>query len=154
LKEKDLFPDYQPKRTPDTVYDYLRKPDSKVFIVLSEISHPSINNLKRIIDLFKKYKIEAQEKPGEYRPSNIVLGADPDQYYPSEEEILASELGKMIKSTLETYSKQKIEEVKQREGITSQTLEFNEIYYRHVDVMGSGRFFYAERKNQEVKLLL
>ncbi len=154
MREKDLFPDYQPKRTPDTVYDYLRKPDSKVFIVLNKISHPSLDNLKMIIDLFKKYKIEAQEKPGEYRPSNIVLGADPDQYYPSEEEILTSELGKMIKFTLETNSKQKIEDVKQREGITSQTLDFNEIYYRHVDVMGSGRFFYAERKNQEVKLLL
>ena len=82
------------------------------------------------------------------------MGADPDQYYPSEEEILTSELGKIIKSILDTNSKQKIEEVKQREGITSQTLKFNEIYYRHVDVMGSGRFFFAEKINQEVKLLL
>jgi len=154
LKEKDIFPDYQPKITPDTINDYLRKPDSKVFIVLSKISHPSLSDLKRILDMFKKYQIEAQENPGKIQPNNIALGADPDQYYPSEEEILTSELGKIIKSILETNSKQKIEEVKQREGITSQTLKFNEIYYRHVDVMGSGRFFYAEKKNQEVKLLL
>jgi len=154
LKEKDIFPDYQPKRTPDTVYDYLRKPDSKVFIVLSKISHPSLSDLKRILDIFNKYQIEAHENPGKIQPSNIVLGADPDQYYPSEEEILTSELGKIIKSILDTNSKQKIEEVKQREGIISQTLKFNEIYYRHVDVMGSGRFFFAEKINQEVKLLL
>ena len=33
------------------------------------------------------------------------MGADPDQYYPSEEEILVSELGKIIKNIIDSNSK-------------------------------------------------
>jgi len=149
MNGRDLFPDYQPKRSPDTVYDYLRKPDSKVFKILSEIDPPTLKNLKHILSYFNKFKIEAEQNPGGIQQGNVALGADLDQYYPSEEEILVSELGKSIKIIIESSSKQQCEDLKETEGISSQTLIFNEIIYRHVDVMGSGRFFYAEKKQQE-----
>ncbi len=50
MNEKDLFPDYQPKRIPDTVYDYLKIPDSFVFKILDEIGNPSLEKLKKILD--------------------------------------------------------------------------------------------------------
>ena len=149
MNERDQFPDYQPKRSPDTVHDYLRKPDSKVFKILSEIDPPTLKNLKHILSYFNKFKIEAEQNPGGIQQGNVALGADLDQYYPSEEEILVSELGKSIKIIIESSSKQQCEDLKEKEGISSQTLIFNEIIYRHVDVMGSGRFFYAEKKQQE-----
>jgi len=149
MNGRDQFPDYQPKKSPDTVYDYLRKPDSKVFKILSDINPPSLINLKIILSYFSKYKIEAEKNPGGFQNGNVAIGADLDQYYPSEEEILVSELGKSIKAIIKSTSKQEREDLKKEEGISSQTIIFNEISYRHVDVMGSGRFFYAEKKERE-----
>ncbi|MFX1304620.1 MAG: hypothetical protein ACFFBV_09760 [Promethearchaeota archaeon] len=152
MNNKDLFPDYEPKTTPDLVHDYLKKPDSFVFKILEEIGQASLDKLKSILDYFIKYKIAAEKNPGDYQEGNIAIGADPDQYYPSEEEILVSELGKMIKNIIDSNSKKNINETKKKEGIGSQTLVFNEIYFRHVDVMGSGRFFYAEKKEPKIEL--
>ncbi len=154
MNGRDLFPDYQPKTSPDTVHDYLRVPDSKVFKILNDINPPSLKNLKDILGYFNKYKIEAEKKPGSFKSGNIALGADLDQYYPSEEEILVSELGKSIIVIIESNSTQEIEDLKKEEGISSQTLKFKEIRYRHVDAMGSGRFFYAEKNEQEIIISL
>jgi len=152
LNEKDLFPDYEPKVTPDTIRDYLRKPESIVFEILGEIGQPSLKKLKKILNYFKKYKKAATKNPGGYQRGNVAIGADLEQYYPSEEEILASELGKMIQSIIDSNSKKEIENIKKEDGISSQILTYNEIYFRHVDVMGSGRFFYAEKKETEIEL--
>ena len=141
-----MFPDYEPKVTPDTVHDYLRKPESIVFEILGEIGQPTLEKLKNILNYFKKCKKAALKNPGGYQRGNVAIGADPEQYYPSEEEILASELGKMIQGIIDSNSKIEIENIKKEDGINSQTLTYNEIYFRHVDVMGSGRFFYAEKK--------
>ena len=92
MNEKELFPDYDPKTTTDTVYDYLRDQDSKVFEILKEIGQPSLENLVVIVNYFIKYKCKAKNNPGGYQEGNIAIGSDPDQYYPSEEEILTSEL--------------------------------------------------------------
>jgi len=154
LNEKDLFLDYEPKTTPDTIHHYLRKPDSFIFKILGEIGQPSIENLKLILDYFNKYKATVEINPGRYRDGNIVLGSNQDQYYPSEEEILVSELGKMIKDIMTSNSQKKINTLKIKEGILSQTVVFNEIFFRHVDVMGSGRFFYAEKKHPEIEIRL
>ncbi len=154
MKDKEIFPDYQPKVTPDTIQDYIRNLDSKIFKIISEIGEPSLEKLKEILRSLKIYKIEAEKNPGDSQPGNITLGADLNQYFPSEEEIIVSELGLMIKSIIEITSKQKIEEFKKTEGISSQKIVFNEIIYRHVDVMGSGRFFYAEKDNKEIELSL
>lgn len=152
MNEKELFSDYEPKTTPDTVHDYLRNPNSFVFEILEEIGQLSLEKLKIIIDYFIKYKTKAEQNPGGYQEGNIAIGADPDQYYPSEEEILVSELSKMIKIIIDSNSKKLIDKIKKKDGIISQTLKFNEVNFRHVDVMGSGRFFYAEKKKSEIKL--
>ena len=154
MKEKDLFPDYEPKITPDTIEDYLRNPESEVFKILGEIGKAKLENLKQILTLFKKYQKKAKKNPGRFQDGRIGLGANLKQYTPSEEELIVSELGKMIKNIIEVYSEKEINEYKKGEKIKSQIIEFNEIYFRHVDVMGSGRYFYAEKKEQNIKFSL
>ena len=78
MNEKDLFPDYEPKVTPDTVHDYLRKPGSIVFEILAEIGQPSLEKLKKILNYFKKYKKTAMKNPGGYQKGNVAIGADLD----------------------------------------------------------------------------
>lgn len=153
MNEKNTFPDYQPKINPDTLEDYLRKP-SNVYKILEEIGEPSINNLKAIITYFLKHKNAAENNPGGTRKGNVAIGADVDQYYPSEDDLLVSELGKLILQVTESYSKQQMKTLKLKHQIKSQQFSFHEITFRHVDVMGSGRFFYAEKATIETKIKL
>ncbi|MHA1106849.1 MAG: hypothetical protein ACTSPN_14220, partial [Promethearchaeota archaeon] len=95
MNKKNLFPDYEPKITPDTIEDYLRGA-SKVYEILAEVGESSPGNLKKIVKYFKIYVKKAIKSPGGSRKGNIAVGADFNQYYPSEEELIASELGKII----------------------------------------------------------
>jgi len=148
-----MFPDYQPKISPDTLEDYLRKP-SNVYKILGEIGEPSINNLKTIITLFIKHKGAAENNPGGIKKGNVAIGADVDQYYPSEDELLVSELGTLISRVTESYSKQQLKMLKLKHQIKTHQFTYYEITFRHVDVMGSGRFFYAEKATIETKIEL
>jgi len=132
MNEKNMFPDYQPKISPDTLEDYLRKP-SNVYKILGNA---------------------AENNPGGTRKGNVAIGADVDQYYPSEDELLVSELGKLIIQVTEIYSKQQMRTLKLKHQIKSQPINYHEITFRHVDVMGSGRFFYAEKATIETKIEL
>ncbi|MBY9019807.1 MAG: hypothetical protein KGD67_02035 [Candidatus Lokiarchaeota archaeon] len=148
MNEKNMFPDYQPKITPDTIEDYQRTP-SNVYKLIEEIGEPDINNLNTIIIHFLKYKKAAENNPGGTQKGNVALGADKDQYFPSEEELLVSELGKLISQVIESYSKQQMRTLKLKHQIEPQRFSYHEIIFRHVDVMGSGRFFYAEKAQKE-----
>lgn len=54
----------------------------------------------------------------------------------------------MLKNIVESNPKRELEITKLTEGIKPQEIEFNEIIFRHVDVMGSGRYFYADKKEK------
>jgi len=149
MNEKKIFPDYEPKLSPDTIEDYLRRP-SKVYEILGELGEPHISKLNKILDLFNNYQKKVKNNAGRYEKGNVAIGADLDQYYPSEEELLVSELGKMILQLSESYSKQQMKILKLKHKIKSQQIRFFEISFRHVDVMGSGRFFYAEKATMDM----
>ncbi|MBY8978923.1 MAG: hypothetical protein KGD72_00900 [Candidatus Lokiarchaeota archaeon] len=153
MNEKNMFPDYQPKINPDSLEDYLKKP-SEVYKILEEIGEPNINNLKTIVTNFLKHKNAAKNNPGSAQKGNVAIGADEDQYFPSEDELLVSELGKLILRVTGSYSKQQMKILKLKHQIKSQRLSYPEITFRHVDVMGSGRFFYAEKATLETKIEL
>jgi hypothetical protein len=148
MDEKKIFPNYEPKITPDTIDDYLRRPN-KVQDILAEMGEPSISNLNNILMNFNKYQKKAKTNIGKMEKGNVAIGADPDQYYPSDEELIVSELGKMIVQLIESYTKQQLKTLKLRYNIPAQSIQFFKITFRHVDVMGSGRFFYADKAAKE-----
>jgi hypothetical protein len=71
MSEKNSFPDYEPKTTPDTIEEYLRGL-SKVYDILAEVGESSSGNLKRILKYFKKYIKKAIKNPGGSRKGNIA----------------------------------------------------------------------------------
>ncbi|MEA2070162.1 MAG: hypothetical protein U9O98_02635 [Asgard group archaeon] len=148
---EEMFPNYEPKDTPDTIYNYPKTP-KEVISILTEIGKPSLDTLQTILTQFKKYHKKAGKHPGEYIRGNIALGAGEKEYVPSKEALLASELGKMIKNILQQHSKREIKRWRKKMNIPPQELLFTEILFTHVDVMGSGRFFYAEKKSEQTKL--
>ncbi|GAG91551.1 unnamed protein product [marine sediment metagenome] len=78
MDKKKRFPDYEPKITPDTIEDYLRRP-SKVYEILGEIGDPDISKLNNILAIFNKYEIKAKKSVGKFEKGNITIGADEDQ---------------------------------------------------------------------------
>ena len=150
MDDKNIFKDYTPKKTPDTLEDYLKKPNR--YDILGEIGEPKIGDINNILAKFNEYKKKAKKKVGKYEEGNIAIGADQFQYYPSEEELIVSELGKIIEQLIESYSKQQLKTLKLRYGIKTQQIRFFDISFRHVDVMGSGRFFYADKAATETTI--
>ena len=148
-----MFPDYEPKRTPDTFRDMIGI-DNMVAKHLEEISEPTLEKLKTILDLFNKYKPEAEKNPGHYQEGNPILGAPEEEYIPSEEAILVSELGKLIRFIHEWTSMGALKNYLQKHEIPEQKVVYTEIYFCHMDVMGSGRFIYAGKVEPEISLEL
>ena len=153
MNEKEIFPDYVPKQAPDTVEDYLRGP-SKVYEILSKTPKPELKNLGDLIEILEQYKKKVLDHPGSTRDGYVAIGADPDQYYPSDEELIVSEIGKRIQNIIKNTSENELTEYLKTIDLNVKMIEFNEIYFRHVDVMGSGRFFYAEKRAEKTIISL
>ena len=83
MDEKNIFKDYVPKNTPDTIEDYLGRP-SKVYEILEELEEPNMSKLNAILSLFSTYEKKAKKNVGKFEEGNVAIGADPDQYYPSD----------------------------------------------------------------------
>jgi hypothetical protein len=162
IMDEDMFPDYEPKRTPDTIFDYGLSPDSKVLEIFDKLEVKrsglfpimELKNLKVAIKLFHKYAEEAEKNLGEYREGNVILGAPEKEYIPSEAALIVSELGKLIQNLLFNPPHEDVDAYKKKNGIKDQQLIYHEISFDHMDVMGSGRFFYAHRMDERVRLNL
>lgn len=104
-----------------------------------------------LIDLLKKYQIykkRAKEYPGKNIQGNVILGAPPEYYEPSEEEKRLSEIGTAIKLLLPTFkSREKCHELINDllKGPTIDQIDYIQYRFYHVDVVGSGRFIYPEK---------
>lgn len=131
---EERFPDYKPKISPDTVSDY--RP--QITAELDKLPAATLENLPRLLELLEEYKQKSQQNPGRTEEGNQILGADAREYVPSDEELLQSEVGNRIGQVVDAAAPGAL---KQKE----RQVEYGAITFRHVDVMGSGRFFYASR---------
>jgi hypothetical protein len=152
-EDKNRFPGYEPKRTPDTINDYVRG-ENRVFEILDSIGPKRLDNIGRIIKCFKLYQQKASNIPGTYKKGHPELGANREQYYPSDEELVVSELGIWILDLLKPLDEKTYRELKQKHSLESEKIMFHRISFRHVDVMGSGRYFYAEKEPKKTALIL
>ncbi|MBU0763410.1 MAG: WG repeat-containing protein [Bacteroidetes bacterium] len=136
-----MFPDYEPRLSPDMMLDYNPSLYSKV----EELPEALPENIPALLDMFEKYQKEAKKNPGVWVEGNMILGADPQQYEPSDAELLVGEIGERIQSIAESPDKQKIIEVLDKNNIKTREILYRRFWFRHCDVMGSGRFFYVDR---------
>jgi len=140
------------------VFDYLRDPDSKLLEIFEQLEADrgrivpkiELDKLKPALDFFKEYQKKERENPGIFREGNVILGAPPKEYIPSDEELIVSELGKLIERVKSAHSSEELEKYTQQHGIDTLEIEFEEIGFYHMDVMGSGRIFYAFKKMSDL----
>lgn len=138
--ETNPFGDFRPKLTPDTIFDYKYSIKDKI-LLLKIPSNPQLSDLPFIIQLLKQAQKSAKKHPGCFTPGNMVLGARPEEYNPSDEELIESYLGDIIVQILSTSS---VQELSPFQSILKSIPTYRKISISHMDCMGSGRFFYAD----------
>ena len=99
----------------------------------------------------RKYSVprllKADANPGKTEQGHPLLDGPEGKYVPSEEELIVSEIGRRIGNILfnTNISHSQLEGYMEKNGIPHQELVYHEIHFSHSDIMGSGRFFYAEK---------
>jgi hypothetical protein len=142
--DNETFGDYTPKNTPDISTDFM--PELAPLIGILPAAQPE--NLNSLLEQFDHNFKKVKKKRGYWMDGNTILGARPREYFPTEEELILSEIGTRIVKII--YSSDQA-------GLTSVILKkhghikFVEFTFTHVDVMGSGRFFYVDTM-REVKI--
>jgi hypothetical protein len=128
---------YTPKTTADTVRDY--RPG-----VSDEISAlPPVSDAAALARAFLQWNGRAQGAPGTYEAGAVMLGADEREYKPSDAELVAAEAGDRLSAALNDADQATKDAVAAVLGPDASVRAYKRFDYRHSDVMGSGRYFYA-----------
>lgn len=136
---EETFPDYRPKLSPDTVLDY--RPE--MAIEIGALPPAQLMSLPDLMQALEDSKARARENPGRWQSGDIARGADPREYRPSNDELVAAEIGERIARVVADSPPEGVEETLAAAGITREEAEYDRFSFRHADVMGSGRFFFA-----------
>ncbi len=84
ISYNSIFGDYQPKLTPDELYDYM----PAIYGEVQKLPEAELQNLPELLTDFQKYKKLAAKHPGKWVEGNVILGANPKEYKPSFEELM------------------------------------------------------------------
>ena len=149
LSPQERFPDYQPKRNPDTSLDFRPQLAPR----LAGLPAATVQALPDLLRELGRYRTLARGRPGKWEQGNVILGADPKQYNPSDEELLENEIGRRIEEVISSAKAEELRQALQGAKIEDRQPSYGAVDFRHVDVMGSGRFFYAsEPKEKAISL--
>ncbi|MBP9233330.1 MAG: hypothetical protein KBF30_01575 [Hyphomonadaceae bacterium] len=138
----DIAAGYTPKDTPDTVVDYRSS-------VAGDINAlPPVGNAPALAAAFVDWKARAAASPGAYEQGAVQLGADPQEYKPSDAELVAAEAGDRLVAALQGADDGTKASVAATLGDAAEARVYRRFDYRHSDVMGSGRYFYASKPKE------
>lgn len=131
-----------PKETADTVLDYRSS-------VADDVNGlPSVSDAAGLARAFVDWKARATGAPGAYEQGAVQLGADPQEYRPSDAELVAAEAGDRLAAALQSADAAARAAVAATLGDAPEARIYRRFDYRHSDVMGSGRYFYASKPKE------
>jgi len=140
---------YTPKMTPDTVLDYRPR------IVRRYESLPprTVKALPQLVRTFQEIKAAASKQRGRWVSGMTNLGANPREYRPTDAELLLSVVGNRIRSLVSRGSLGEITRILSSTGVKADKISYHHFDFRHADVMGAGRYFYASPPRRMTVLL-
>lgn len=131
-----------PKETADTAIDYRAS-------VAGDINAlPSVGNAPALATAFVDWKGRAASSPGAYEQGQVQLGADAQEYRPSDAELVAAEAGDRLSAALQGADDATKAAVTTALGDAPEARVYRRFDFRHSDVMGSGRYFYASKPRE------
>jgi hypothetical protein len=128
---------YSPKTTADTVRDYRPGISDQISAL------PPVSDAPALARAFLQWNGRAQGAPGTFEAGAIMLGADEREYKPSDAELIAAEAGDRLSAALNGADQAAKDAVNAVLGPDASVRAYKRFDYRHSDVMGSGRYFYA-----------
>lgn len=136
-----MFVDYKPKLSEDTILDYM----PALADDFGQLPPDTPQHLEQLLSLFSRYHSAALESPGSYVKGNMILGANENQYEPSVPELMLMETGDRIRFILMKSDNPKLYHTVTRHLPAKNAGTYKQFSFYHVDVMGSGRFFYVDQ---------
>ena len=136
---EEVFPDYRPKETLDTLFDY--RP--LLAFELSALPPPSLGTLADLLAAYLDASRRARADPGAWEAGALALGADLEEYVPSDAELVVAHIADLIAEIAAAAEPAALAGALAATGITAVELGYSRFHFRHADVMGSGRYFYA-----------
>lgn len=138
---ESIFPDYEPKNTPDGVLDF----NPSIYPEISAIPEATLVNLKELFVLYKSSRKKAKKKKGIWQDGNMVLGAQPKEYIPTKEELVLCETADRIFSIIQNTESEELKNYLQKHHLKNKKIKYLKFTFTHVDALGSGRFFYVDQ---------
>ena len=121
---------------PATVTDYRAS-------VAGDISGlPAVGDAAALAAAYATWHAKAAASPGATEAGQIQLGADPQEYRPSDAELVAAEAGDRLSAALQGADEATKASVT---TIVGDARAYRRFDFRRVDVMGSGRYYYASQ---------
>ncbi|HOY77772.1 MAG TPA: hypothetical protein PLN33_08190 [Hyphomonadaceae bacterium] len=111
-------------------------------------SLPSVGDPAALATAFADWKARAASAPGAYEQGQVQLGADPQEYNPSDAELVAAEAGDRLSAALRGADDATKAAVAATLGDAPEARVYRRFDYRGVDVMGSGRYVYASKPKE------
>lgn len=101
-----------------------------------------------LVRAYYEYSHRANRNPGRWEKGRVELGANPREYVPSDDELILAKLGGLLLEAVEKKGWDWMADELRAVGGSLDEIRFKEFTFRHVDVMGTGRFHYvlASRK--------
>jgi tetratricopeptide (TPR) repeat protein len=132
---------YEPKSSLDMVLDY--RPGLRQRILA--LPAPNLAALPALVRALRDHQGRARAKPGRWEKGKVMEGAEAREYVPSDDELLAAEAGARIANVVSHAGPGKAARVLADAGVPGGEIAYDDFTFRHADVMGTGRFFYASR---------
>lgn len=138
--------DYKPKLGADQITD-LRPDLAGALAALPPTAPESTVPLLRLLQQYQRGEGLPAAPPSRPAPSPRRIPGEPavEAYDPTDQQLLISEVGDRLEWILEHHHPAKIVGQLQSAGWTSNHYDYQQIVIRHSDVIGSGRFFYADK---------
>jgi hypothetical protein len=133
------FPDYRPKESDDVVVDYRQSMIGQ----LADLPLAERSSIPTLINELRARQRNPKRVSGEWENGQMQLGANEREYTPSDDELAIAVLGDRLTDALAESSVSDVSALLDEADIERGTLIYDHFDFRHVDVLGSGRFFYA-----------
>lgn len=103
---------------------------------------PPVGDAAALAASFASWHARAAAAPGATEDGQIQLGADPQEYRPSDAELVTAEAGDRLSAALQGADEATKASVA---TIVGEARTYRRFDFRRVDVMGSGRYYYASQ---------
>lgn len=111
---------------------------------IARLPPPSLDNLPALLIAMAEYQRLAEQSPCKWGPGDVSVGENPKQYYPSDEELLVSIIGRSIQHIVGTTERDDVSRILEKAGVAATSVEYAVVRMRQVHVGGKGQLFHAD----------